>query len=323
MLVALGTLASQQAKGTEATMDALVHLLNYAATHPEAKIRYHASDMVLHIVSDASYLSASEARSRLGGYFFLSKNMGPDIPSADAAAPPFNAPIHVNSSIIKAVLSSAAEAELGALFFNAKDGCSLRTTLIDMGYPQPATPIQVDNACAVGIANDTVRQKRSKAIDMRFYWVRDRVKEKQFVVYWQKGSDNDADYFTKHHPPSHHRVKRSRYLHEDGKPVPDPAPKSTAGRTPLEGSTLVGRATGPFPDTAIFQSPLHLGTGTGLVALAASMAGAKSVLATDYENIPLTILKHAMKVNYLKRGSSAGLGFEQMTDTLPNIKTGM
>jgi hypothetical protein len=84
------------------TMDALVHLLNYAATHPEAKIRYHASDMVLHIVSDASYLSASEARSRLGGYFFLSKNMGPDIPSADDAAPPFNAPIFVNSSIIRA-----------------------------------------------------------------------------------------------------------------------------------------------------------------------------------------------------------------------------
>jgi hypothetical protein len=99
MPVALGTLASQQAKGTEATMDALVHLLNYAATHPGAKIRYHASDMVLHIVSDASYLSAIEARSRLGGYFFLSKNMGPDIPSADDAAPPFNAPILVNSSV--------------------------------------------------------------------------------------------------------------------------------------------------------------------------------------------------------------------------------
>jgi hypothetical protein len=95
---------------------------------------------------------------------------------------------------------------------------------------------------------------------MRFYWVRDRVKEKQFVVYWQKGSDNDADYFTKHHPPSHHRVKRSRYLHENGKPVStDPAPKSAAG-TPLERSTLLGRAIGPFPDTASFQSPLHLGS---------------------------------------------------------------
>ena len=51
-------------------------------------------------------------------------------------------------------------------------------------------------------------------MDMRFYWVRDRVKQGQFIVYWKKGSENDADYFTKHHPPAHHRLKRSRYLHE-------------------------------------------------------------------------------------------------------------
>ena len=82
-----------------------------------------------------------------------------------------------------------------------------------MGHPQPPTPIQADNACAVGIANDTVKQKRSKAIDMRFYWVRDRVRQNQFIIYWQKGSDNVADYFTKHHSPSHHRRMRSRYLH--------------------------------------------------------------------------------------------------------------
>jgi len=84
-----------------------------------------------------------------------------------------------------------------------------------MGHPQPATPIQSDNACAVGIANDTVKQKRSKAIDMRFYWVRDRVKDGQFVIYWRKGADNAADYFTKHHSPAHHRRSRSKYLHAD------------------------------------------------------------------------------------------------------------
>lgn len=213
LLVALGTLAAAQSKGTEATMDAAVQLLNYCATHPNATIRYRASDMILHIVSDASYLSASESRSRLGGYFFLSKDIGSTAPLPDDPPPPFNAPILVNSSILQTIVSSAAEAELGALFYNAKDGCMLRTTLIDLGYPQPATPIEADNACAVGLANDTVKQRRSKAIDMRFYWVKDRVKAGQFLIYWRRGSDNDADYFTKHHPPSHHRLKRSRYLH--------------------------------------------------------------------------------------------------------------
>ena len=131
----------------------------------------------------------------------------------DAPAPPLNAPVQVNSGIIKAILSLAAEAELGALFYNAKDGCRLRNTLQDLGYPQPPTPIQTDNACAAGIANDTVRQKRSKAIDTRFYWVRDRFRAGQFLIYWRQGTENEADYFTKHHSPSHHRLQRSKYLH--------------------------------------------------------------------------------------------------------------
>jgi len=212
LLVTLSTIASQQSKATVDTIKATTQLLNYFATHPNATVRFTASDMVLHIVSDASYLSASGARSRLGGYFFMSNPLPRSPPHPDDPAPMFNGPVLVNSSIIQPVLSSAAEAELGALFHNAKDGCMLRTTLEDMGHPQPATPIQADNACAVGLANGTVKQKRSKAIDMRFYWVRDQVKQGHFVIYWRKGSENDADYFTKHHSPSHHRRMRSRYL---------------------------------------------------------------------------------------------------------------
>ena len=61
MLKALSSLASAQAHGTEATMDAVVQLLNYAASHPDAVLRYHASDMNLWIHSDATYLSESES----------------------------------------------------------------------------------------------------------------------------------------------------------------------------------------------------------------------------------------------------------------------
>jgi hypothetical protein len=61
----------QQTKVTEKMQAATNQLLDYLATHPDATIRYHASDMILHIHSDASYLSVSNARSRLGGLFFL------------------------------------------------------------------------------------------------------------------------------------------------------------------------------------------------------------------------------------------------------------
>jgi hypothetical protein len=63
MLVALSTLASAQATVTTATAEAMHHLLDYCATHPEAEVRFHSSDMVLQVSSDASYLSEPEARS--------------------------------------------------------------------------------------------------------------------------------------------------------------------------------------------------------------------------------------------------------------------
>jgi hypothetical protein len=214
MLVALGTIASSQATGTQATAQAVTQLLNYCASHPDAVIRYHASGMVLRLHSDASYLSETRARSRAAGWFFLSDAptdpTKPPLPEDPPA--PDNGPIHVLCAIMAAILSSAMEAELGALFYNAKDATTFRTTLIEMGHPQPATPIQTDNSCAAGIVNSTVKQRRSKAIDMRFYWVKDRVEKGEFLIYWARGKDNLADYFTKHHSPAHHRLMRSRYL---------------------------------------------------------------------------------------------------------------
>jgi hypothetical protein len=177
LLVALGTLAAAQTKCTKSTAKALTQLLNYAATHPDATLRYTASGMVLYLHSDASYLSESEARSRVGGHFFLS-----DKPS-DPSQPPIHQPvqngaIHTVSSILKNVMSSAAEAEFAGLFHNAKDAIAIRTTLIKMGHPQPPTPIHTDNSTATGITNGTVRQRKSKAMDMRFYWIQDRVRQK-------------------------------------------------------------------------------------------------------------------------------------------------
>jgi hypothetical protein len=54
------------------------------------------------------------------------------------------------------VMASATEAEFGALFHNSHEDIPLRTDLIEIGNPQPATSIQIDNACASGITNETV-----------------------------------------------------------------------------------------------------------------------------------------------------------------------
>jgi hypothetical protein len=51
----------------------------------------------------------------------------------DSPDPLPNGAIHVLSNIMSNVLASATEAEVGALFHNAQDGCILRNTLISMG----------------------------------------------------------------------------------------------------------------------------------------------------------------------------------------------
>lgn len=206
MLVTLGSLAAAQSKATTATLAHLNQFLDYASTHPDAKVRFTSSPMVLNIHSDASYLSESQARSRAGGIFFLSTAHDPNTSS------PLNGAIHITSVILKHVMASAAEAELAALFYTAQDACSLRETLSELGHPQPPTAIQTDNECAEGIANDTVKQRRSKAMDMRFYWIRDRIDQMQFIVHWKPGTSNHGDYFTKHHPSAHHQALRYTYL---------------------------------------------------------------------------------------------------------------
>ena len=95
------------------------------------------------------------------------------------------------------VVSSAAEAELGGLFENMLDTTSLRNILTGMCYPQPASPMQTDKICADGIAHVTVKSKRSKVFDMRYHWVRNRVRQGQLNVYWCEGGHNLADCNTK------------------------------------------------------------------------------------------------------------------------------
>ena len=71
-------------------------------------------------------------------------------------------------------MASVAESEVASLFMNVQEAVFTRTCLIEMGHPQPATKMKTDNMTAQGILTGTIKQKRSKAIDMRFYWLKDQ-----------------------------------------------------------------------------------------------------------------------------------------------------
>jgi hypothetical protein len=166
LLAALSTIATRQAKGTQAIADKCHQLLDYVATHPNAGLCYHACNMILAVHTDASYLSETGGRSRAAGHFYLTNQNDKDFN---------NRAVLTLSSIIKHVMSSASEAELASLYYGCKIAAPLRTTLKEMGHTQPRpTPVTTNNITAQGLTMGTMPPRSSKSMDQRFHWLKRR-----------------------------------------------------------------------------------------------------------------------------------------------------
>ena len=70
----------------------------------------------------------------------------------------------------------------------------------------PITNIQCNGIFSMQ-QKDTSRKE--KEMDMQFHCLRDRECQKQFRIYWRPGKANYADYWTKHHPATHHKKKEN------------------------------------------------------------------------------------------------------------------
>lgn len=205
-LPAVNAIGSEMVDPTQRLLRACERLLAYAASYPDNSLVYHASAMILEVQSDASYLSRSRARSVAGGLGYLTS---PTITGSPAP----NGPIFTHSAVLDVVVAFAGEAEYGSLFTLAQKAEFSRTILAALGHPQPATTIYCDNRCAVGLANDTIKQRRSKCVDMRYHWIRDRVRQGHFRVLWLSGKIILADFFTKALPVHRHQELMKQLVH--------------------------------------------------------------------------------------------------------------
>ena len=185
-------------------------LLDYAVTYPNAVIHYNASDMVLHLDPEAAYLTMPEERSCYVGIFYLSR--WPSLRPVKTTLKR-NGPIHTEWKTIHNVVSSAAEAEAFEAFNIGKTAIDMRPYLITLDRKQPFTPLKTENPTTEVFVNSGMKPKRSNTWDMKWHWLRDKELLEQLILYWDRGTNNDTDYLTKHHPPIHHRQTRPRYIH--------------------------------------------------------------------------------------------------------------
>jgi hypothetical protein len=197
LLVTLSAIAVRLAHATLATEQAVNLLLDYVATYPNDGIFYRASNMILCAHSDVGFLNESKACSRAGAHIYLSEN---------EPFPRFNGAVISIAQIIKFVMASAAKSELATLFVTAREMIPHHQTLIEMGWPEPKSPIQTDNSTAAGVTNKTIVPRRSKMMDMQFWWLRCQESQDQFRYYLDAGSKSWANYHTKHHPDTYHET---------------------------------------------------------------------------------------------------------------------
>ena len=175
LLVALNAIASCPSKATVHT-EQLVHTpLDYVATYPNDGIIYRASNMVLCAHVDTSYLNETKSHSRAGAHIYLSE---------DDLIPRLNGAVLTIATIIKFVMALAAEAKHAALFIAARKIVPHQQTLINMGWPQPRSPVLTNNFTAIGVTNKTIVAKRAKMMDTRLWWLQCRGSQKQFRYYW-------------------------------------------------------------------------------------------------------------------------------------------
>ena len=126
ILVTLSEIGVQQSTATTDTEKKFAKLMYYLHNHPDAVVRFHASDMILYIESDAAYLVLPKARSRVASIFYFR--------NATSRRPPLNGAIQVIFKTLQNVFSSASEAETGGIFVGGQQSVPIITALSELNH---------------------------------------------------------------------------------------------------------------------------------------------------------------------------------------------
>ena len=89
------------------------------------------------------------------------------------------------------------EAEYGSAFECGQATYPTISTLESLGHPQDPVKFFGDNEITIGVSNDAVKVKRSKAIEKSYHWFKDRCELGEFLSIHIPGDLNVSDYFTK------------------------------------------------------------------------------------------------------------------------------
>jgi hypothetical protein len=209
LLPAINDIAETQSAPTSNTMQQVDRISNYTARFPKASVIFKATDMILRCHYDSAL--RPHGKHKAGAVIYHSNINDPpekigNITDVICKSPPNR-------------VASIAEGEYCAQFLSGQTAYWHRVINEQMGYPQPPTILFGDNTTAVGIANDSLKIKRSKAMDKSYHWIRDRTRLGEFVPTHIATELNGSDYQTKNLSVKEHNRQVKNYVKF---PPPDP-----------------------------------------------------------------------------------------------------
>ena len=149
----LSSIKVRQSKATEKLEEVVKHFLDCCATHPNAGMKFIASNLMASLRSDVPYLCEPNSKSRTEGHFYLSKYK--DIILN-------NRTVMTLSNIIKQVLSSASEAQTAAIFYKCKTALLHRVSFEEISHPRPKTAVTTDIITAFGLKSNDPQSSQIK-----------------------------------------------------------------------------------------------------------------------------------------------------------------
>ena len=132
----------------------------------------------------------------------------------------------------------------------------MRKALADMGHQKPPTLVATDNTAANSTLNGTGKKIITRAIDIRFHWVRDRIRQNNFHIFWGEEKKNLADYVPKHHPIWNHRTTRPRYVKQQKKDKENSRDRRTGTCRWCAGTTNPGGIRRPDIPLKVTRNPI-------------------------------------------------------------------
>jgi hypothetical protein len=209
LLPAVNEIASTQSAPTSKTMQQVERLANYIARFPKGSVIYKTTEMILRAMYDSAL--RLHGKHKAGSILYHANKNDPPESIGNI--------IEVLCKLPPNVVASIAEGEYCSQFLTGQTAYWHRVLLERMGYPQPSTILYGDNTTAIGIANDSIKAKKSKAMDNKMHWIQDRTRLKDFLPTHIATELNSADYQTKNLSVKEHNRQVKNYIKF---PPPDP-----------------------------------------------------------------------------------------------------